>query len=345
MFLAVIAALFTVSPSASAGPIWCVPFLNCDSDSGDSTFSAASLPGNWSQGSFKDQNGHRSYYLYIPQNKPTGALPLVLALHGCTEAAPNFAAQSGLNDVAEKYGFAIVYPQETQDDNQMKCWNWFDPANQVRGGGEMDIAMGIINQVSSQIQIDTSRVYVAGFSSGAAMASNLLACYSDVFAGGFIHSGLEYAAASSTMDAFSAQSSGSQVSPTTSGHHAAKCTGSGAKLENILILHGSSDSIVNPVNSTQVLKQFTQMNNDLDPTQTDKVVGTQSYTVPGGYKYTMNSYGGTSGIHIVSVTVDGMDHAWSGAHKNGPYMDPKGPDASEMMWQFFNRSGASSQAP
>ncbi len=53
----------------------------------------------------------------------------------------------------------------------------------------------------------------------------------------------------------------------------------------------------------------------------------------------MDSYGGTGGIHIVNVTVNGMNHAWSGAHQAGTFADPKGPDAGEMMWLFLSRYG------
>jgi poly(3-hydroxybutyrate) depolymerase len=38
----------------------------------------------------------------------------------------------------------------------------------------------------------------------------------------------------------------------------------------------------------------------------------------------------------MNVTVDGMGHAWSGAKKTGTYLDPNGPDAGLMMWQFLS---------
>jgi poly(3-hydroxybutyrate) depolymerase len=33
--------------------------------------------------------------------------------------------------------------------------------------------------------------------------------------------------------------------------------------------------------------------------------------------------------------VDGLEHAWSGGDARFPFNDPSGPDASELIWDFF----------
>jgi poly(hydroxyalkanoate) depolymerase family esterase len=326
---------------------WCLPpFGGCDSVTlgGTEDLSSLNLPGSWSSPSFTNAAGTRKYYLYTPQNGSNAPLPLVVALHGCTEDAPIFAMETGLAEIAEKYGFAVIFPEEPQSANVYECWNWFDPANTVRGQYEISIIAGMVQDVSNSVQIDATRVYAAGFSSGAAMVSSLLSCYSDVFSGGLINSGLQFKAVNDPNDAVTAMESGSTVNPIESGNAAAACTGSGAKLENVLIIHGDLDPIVAPLNSTLALKSFTQMNDILDDgvangSQSTQRISTHSHTVPnGGDQYKVDSYGGNGVVHIVNVTVAGMGHAWSGAHQAGLYADPNGPDAGEMMWQFLSQA-------
>ena len=311
-------------------------------DGGSTGSSLPSLPGQWMQGTYQNSSGSRAYYLYVPRNRPFAQMPLVVALHGCTQDAPSFATQTGLGSIGEEHGFAVIFPQQDSSDNIQNCWNWFDASNQVRGSGELSIVVGMITQVSSQIAIDHTRVFVTGLSAGAAMTANLLACYSDIFAGGLINSGLEYAAATSTIDAYTAMSSGSNNSPASSGIAAARCTGAGAKLQNVIVLNGDQDSVVNPVNANQIVTQLTRMNDVLDDgsvnnSQNTNLISSSSLTAPGGDAYTMDYYGGVGGPHIVHVTVKGMGHAWSGAHVAAAYADPKGPDAGEMLWSFLGQ--------
>lgn len=35
------------------------------------------------------------------------------------------------------------------------------------------------------------------------------------------------------------------------------------------------------------------------------------------------------------VMIDSMGHAWSGGNSTGSYTDLLGPNASQMMWDFF----------
>jgi poly(hydroxyalkanoate) depolymerase family esterase len=319
----------------------CLPDLPCaGSGSSSGSGDASGLPGQWTQGSFSNDAGSRDYYLYIPKNSTTGPIPLYVMLHGCEQDAPTFAAITGMRELGEQYGFAVLFPQEASSDNDLQCWNWFDTSNFTRGAGEISIIAGMVGQAQGKINLDMTKIYVGGMSAGAALAVDLISCYNDLFSGALVGSGLMFEAATSEADTFTAMSSGSSADPTQTGTDAARCTGSAARLSPVIIVHGSADTTVNPTNSTQVMEEVTQMNNVLDNghTQTTTTISSEQATAPGGESYTTDTYGGQGGqVHIVSVTVQGMPHAWSGAHSTGEFTDQGGPDESALMIQFMNQ--------
>ncbi len=106
-----------------------------------------------------------------------------MVLHGCTHDAEDMAEISGMNEVAGKNRFLVVYPEQSRLANLLKCWNWFDPKHQVRDAGEPSILAAVVDQVRSTHNVDPDRVYVVGVSAGGAMACNLGAIYPDLFRG------------------------------------------------------------------------------------------------------------------------------------------------------------------
>lgn len=312
-----------------------------------SSFAAATPSIGWSKGHFSNDAGARDYFLYLPKNYSASAkVPLMVMLHGCFQDPTSFSKETGMNDVADKYGFAVLYPEQTFQNNIWKCWNWFKPENQQHDSAELSIIVGMVGQLKSAIKIDQQKVYVAGLSAGAAMAANLVACHNDVFAGAGIHSGMEYAAATSESEAHQVTGSGSTHDLHQSGIEAAKCSGPKSKMAAIIAIHGKDDNFVNPINTDNVVQQFSKMNDILDNAKDDnsqntRIITTREDQVPNGYRYTTDFFGGNGKIMIQKVTVFGMKHAWSGAHQAGQYADPKGPDASEMIWLFLSNYSVS----
>ena len=70
--------------------------------------------------SHKFQSGgiERSYKYYQPANLSSGA-PLVFVLHGYGGTAD--PKRFGMNPIADKYGFAVCYPQGEQDKKGKNC--------------------------------------------------------------------------------------------------------------------------------------------------------------------------------------------------------------------------------
>lgn len=62
----------------------------------------------------------RTYRLYLPEGVPDNA-PLVFVLHGY---GGNFNLDRyGMNEAADRHGFAVCYPQGVKDGRGKTCWN------------------------------------------------------------------------------------------------------------------------------------------------------------------------------------------------------------------------------
>ncbi len=285
--------------------------------------------------------GGLTYKLYVPSGYKAGtAVPMVVMLHGCTQDADQFAAGTQMNVLAEQENFLVLYPQQSSSRNQNKCWNFFETANQSRGSGEPAIIMGMIDEVKAKYSVDNGAVFVTGLSAGGGMTSIMGATYPDVFAAFSVSAGLEYKAATSMTNAFTAMNSGG-LDPVTCGLDAYKAMGKYARVMPTMIFHGSSDSTVVPKNSEQLVTQWLTTNDYADDGAKNssisaKTLVTSSGQVTGGRAYSIDTYKDNNGNVVVQrYLVTGMGHAWSGGSTAGSYTDPKGPNQTQITWDFF----------
>ncbi|MCU1603281.1 MAG: phaZ1 [Frankiales bacterium] len=285
-------------------------------------------------GYYTNSYGTLYYEGFVPSSYRAGtALPLVVALHGCTQTTGDFAAGTRWSTKAESQGFLVVYPQQSYYQNSALCWNWSTWNDQFRGQYEPSQIAGIVGVVKSSYTVDPKRVFVTGISAGGAMSVIMAATYPDVFASASISAGCEY-------DGYPCGSSGGQ-SPTTSGNEAYSAMGGYARSVPVQVFQGTSDSVVPPVNGGQVISQWAQTddrasdgidNNNID----DVADATTSGTVPGGRAWTRYTYKDGAGAPVLEKTlVTGMGHAWSGGCSCGSYTDPSGPDATSLAWTWF----------
>ena len=57
---------------------------------------------------------HLAYALYLPANAAAVGMPLVVMLHGCKQSAEEFAQGTRINLLADRFGFAVLYPEQSK---------------------------------------------------------------------------------------------------------------------------------------------------------------------------------------------------------------------------------------
>ena len=261
-------------------------------------------PGRFVRRFHASRAGGRFYKLYLPSCYRGQALPLVVMLHGCKQTPDDFAAGTRMNELAERYGFIVIYPAQSWRANVERCWNWFRSSDQERDGGEPAVIAGITRKVMARYRVDERRVYIAGLSAGGSMAAIMATTYPELYTAVGIHSGLPYAAAHGAATAAAAMRF--------------KRLGAPAPLPPIptIVFHGDNDTTVHPSNGDYAMR-----------------ASISEEAEAGGRRYTRTTHHGETVFE--HWLVHGAGHAWSGGNGEASYADSKGPDASLEMLRFF----------
>lgn len=129
----------------------------------------------------------RLWYEYVPDRvkKSADPVPLVVVLHGRGGSAESFMDLSGMNRVAEERGFIAVFPESSI---YQQCPGGLPNVLSWGGqyqGRQMDSAefiLAVVDDVKARRNIDASRVYLCGQSSGGMMTAQMALRAPNVFA-------------------------------------------------------------------------------------------------------------------------------------------------------------------
>jgi len=125
----------------------------------------------------------RKYILHIPTGYDgSGALPLVVVFHGGGMPAEAMLQATQMNDKADQENFMVAYPQGSSADNGILTWNTHLFPYPGITADDDTFVRDLLSQLESQLNVDTKRIYAAGFSNGAMMTYRLAAEFPDIFA-------------------------------------------------------------------------------------------------------------------------------------------------------------------
>src|SRR5579863_7188056 len=277
-----------------------------------------------------------AYRLYLPAGIGTSErLPLLVMLHGCTQTAIEFADGTRMNKEAERQHFAVLYPEQSRKSNSLRCWNWFAPES-LLGHGEAALLVDTVRHVMDRYPIDAARVYVAGFSAGGAMAAVLCATQGDdLFAACAIHSGVMFHAATTALQALQVMSHGAGASLNEITQKVASQRLLGSQLVPTLIIQGSEDQTVNPINAVQIAEQLRLLAQRLHADSDPPITRDERWLESGGRRYRQQDTTLGQAVLIRSIVIDGLGHGWSGGDAHHGFFDAAGPDASRLVLEFL----------
>lgn len=287
---------------------------------------------------FSDKTGRRlAFSRYTPATATPAAMPLVVMLHGCRQTSVAFARGSRMNQWADAGGFMVLYPQQSLARQVQRCWRWFQPDDD-HGGAEADLIAALIRSEVARHGVDPERIYVAGLSAGAGMAALVALRHPRLIAAVAMHSGPVVGDAHNAGHGLGTMRRGS-IKPLAP---LLESVSDPAVFElgmPALILHGQLDPAVAPRNAKQLFEQFRTLNTaDPHALPVERVLGLGTEKA---YRRVDVLRGRKTVLRLCEITR--LEHAWSGGDPSIRYHARSGPDASALVWRFFQgqrRTGA-----
>lgn len=276
--------------------------------------------GQWISGHAIGAGGMRRYYLFRPSGvSALERLPLLVMLHGCSQNARNFASSTRMNALASSARALVLYPEQDMRFNPQGCWNWYDTKS-GQAKAEVSTLMAVINQVCLFYPVDRKSVAIAGFSAGASMATLLATLHPERFRAVAMHSGVPPGSASSAASAVAAMR----------GLQRSAAPGRLQSWPPLLVVHGKKDRVVSINNASAAAELWA---NALGARQ-----GT-ARTVKRGQRHAnqVTDYRVGRRVVVSLNEITGLGHGWSGGDGRQHFSDPEGPDASRLIWRFFDR--------
>ncbi|MBV9247667.1 MAG: PHB depolymerase family esterase [Acetobacteraceae bacterium] len=277
--------------------------------------------------------GRLRMMLYVPRAQVVApGAPLVLLLHGCGQDAATFAFDSGWTDLADEMGLPLVIPEQSEANNQGRCFQWFHTSQTMRGEGEVHSIAEMARAAAARFGSAADRIFVVGLSAGGAMAAALLVAYPDLFAAGAVVAGLPVGVAGTASQALARMSNpGPDRSPSDWAALARKTAPAGfnGAWPRLSIWHGEEDDVVASKNGAHLAAQWRGLQGLPDAPSRDVA------TTHGARQ---RIWGPAAAPALEYWTIAGIRHAYpvgKGSGRRARFMADCGVPATRMIARFW----------
>ncbi len=146
--------------------------------------------GTWSTENYL--SGMDSVHIYLPDTPPAlnEKRALMIGLHGCGMSNSDMMYYGGWESIADEMGMVLALPDVPGSGIFTSCWDYYGK-DHTRSNKYNDEIIDLANALKARenLNIDSSQVYISGFSSGATQAVVAGCLAPDIFAGVASHSG------------------------------------------------------------------------------------------------------------------------------------------------------------
>ncbi len=260
---------------------------------------------------------------------------LLVVLHGCLQGGNDIVRGSGLLELAARQGLHLLVPQQNSGNNGARCFNWFLPADTQRDQGEAASVKAMIDHTLAQTGIASDRVSIMGFSAGAAFTASMLAAYPETFSKAIIAAGVPHGCATSALNGFSCMGGSAPAqNARTRGDHVRRSAGTfTGPWAEVMIIHGTSDEIVNYKNAQFLVDQWTDVHAIPNTPAQSRDLGT----------YRERVFADARGeVKVREVTIPNMRHGFpidaaGGCGRAQSYVLDAKVCGAQLVWDFLQQ--------
>jgi polyhydroxybutyrate depolymerase len=249
----------------------------------------------------------RSYLVHIPPayNGET-PLPLVIALHGYGGNPRNMESATFLSLKADEENFIVVYPRGISSDFS---WNAGFCCGQaaLNNVDDVEFIRRLVEKTREDLNIDSKRIYAAGFSNGGMMCHRLGAELSDLFAAIAVVAG--------------------SIGKTLGG---SLIIAAPSEAVSVIVFHGRQDQVV-PYDGDRFSSEY--MFSSVDEAVSFWVQADHCSNIPwveessSGNIIKTTYSGGVNSTEVILYTIMNGAHSWSFS----------GISTTNLIWEFFEK--------